>query len=69
MAIISANTFYAYSEQKIGSFSGGTWSAPLGSVPHPINYEPQTYGDPDSEIDTIIDFSSVTLGGFSGLNS
>lgn len=69
MAVISANTMYEYSAQKIGSFSGGTWDASLGQIPHPINYVKQNPGDPDSEIDTIIDLSSITLGGFSGLNS
>ena len=69
MPIISANTYYQCSEQKLGSFSGGTWDASLGAAPHPIDYRPVTPGDPTSQINTIIDFSSITLGGFSGLNS
>lgn len=69
MSTISANTFYEYSSDKLGSFSGGTWDENIEQVPHPINYMKQTHGDPNSEINTIIDFSSITLGGFSGLNS
>jgi hypothetical protein len=69
MATISANTYYQCSEQKLGSFSGGTWEASLGPAPHPINYRQETPGDSTSQINTVIDFSSITIGGFSGLNS
>lgn len=65
MATYSANTFYECTNQMIGSFSGGTWNSSLGSAPHPsaISYTRSTTGD------TIIDLSSITIGGFNGLNN
>jgi len=69
MSIISANTYYEYSNTKLGSFSGGTWVDIIEDTPHPINYIKEAHGNPNSAIETIIDYSSIALGGFSGLNS
>jgi hypothetical protein len=65
MATYSANTYYETTGPMLGSFSGGTWYASLGSVPHPrVNSQTRsTTGD------TVIDLSSVTIGGFNGLNN
>jgi len=65
MATYSANTYYEYTSQMLGSFSGGTWNASLGRAPHPstISYSRSTTGD------TVIDLSSITIGGFNGLNN
>jgi hypothetical protein len=65
MATYSANTYYEYTNQRIGSFSGGAWNSSLGNAPHPqaISYARSTTGD------TIVDLSSITIGGFNGLNN
>jgi hypothetical protein len=65
MATYSANTFYEYTSQKLGSASGGTWNSSLGNAPHPqaITYSRSSTGD------TVVDLSSITIGGFNGLNS
>jgi hypothetical protein len=65
MATYSANTYYEYSNQKLGSFSGGTWNSSLANAPHPqdITYAHSTTGD------TVVDLSSITIGGFNGLNN
>ena len=65
MATYSANTYYECTGPMLGSFSGGVWSASLGAVPHPraTSYTRSTTGD------TIIELSSVTIGGFNGLNN
>ena len=65
MATYSANTFYEYTNQRLGSFSGGTWNSSLGNAPHPqaITYSRSSTGD------TVIDYSSITIGGFNGLNN
>jgi hypothetical protein len=65
MATYSANTYYYCTGPMLGSFSGGVLTASLGSVPHPvaISYKSSTTGD------TVIDLSSVTIGGFNGLNN
>ena len=65
MATYSANTFYQYSNQILGSFSGGTWDSSLANAPHPQNI---TYAH-SSTGDTVIDYSSITIGGFNGLNN
>jgi hypothetical protein len=65
MATYSANTFYEYTNQRLGSFSGGVWTSSLGNAPHPVDFNTSrsTTGD------TFIDMSSITLGGFNGLNN
>jgi hypothetical protein len=65
MATYSANTFYEYTNQRFGSFSGGVWTSALGNVPHPVAITNKY----SSSGDTVIDFSSITLGGFNGLNN
>jgi len=65
MATYSANTFYATTNERQGSFTGGTWNASLGNVPHP-NAITNKYS---SSGDTVIDFSAVLIGGFNGLNN
>jgi hypothetical protein len=65
MATYSANTYYEYTNQRLGSFSGGTWNSSLGNAPHPqaTTYSSSTTGD------TVVDLSSITIGGFNGLNN
>jgi hypothetical protein len=65
MATYSANTFYEYTNEMLGSFSGGTWDSSLGNAPHPqsITYAHSKTGD------TVVDLSSITIGGFNGLNN
>ena len=65
MATFSANTYYATTNERQGSFTGGTWTASLGNVPHPaaITTSLSTTGD------TVIDVSAVLIGGFNGLNN
>ena len=65
MATYSANTAYQYTNQILGSASGGTWTASIGSAPHPVS----TRNDVSSTGDTVIDYSSITIGGFNGLNN
>jgi hypothetical protein len=65
MPTFSANTYYEYTNQRFGNFSGGTWSSNLGNVPHPIG----TRNNTSSTGDTIIEYSSITIGGFNGLNN
>ena len=60
----SANTFYQWTNEMEGSFSGGTWEAGLGNVPHPVNQA--MIGDKRG---TVQDLSAVALGGFNGLNN
>ena len=59
---IDVNDQYDYTNEIFGSFSGGTWESQYGNVPHPINY------DPNRRL-TVIDLSSVTIGGQNGLNN
>jgi hypothetical protein len=56
------NVQYEYSNQIEGSYSGGTWNAGLGDVPHPEAYVEGTRG-------WVIDLSAVKLGGVNGLNN
>jgi hypothetical protein len=65
MAVYSANTFYEYTNQRLGSFSGGVWTSALGNAPHPVAITNKY----SASGDTVIDFSSITLGGFNGLNN
>lgn len=56
----TANTFYEYTIEMLGSFSGGT--APAGSVaPHPV-YTNETGEE-------IIQANAITIGGVNGLNN
>jgi hypothetical protein len=62
VGVLEVNVQYEYSNEIEGSFSGGTWDASLGNVPHPEAYKDGFRG-------TIIDLSAVRLGGFGGLNN
>ena len=69
MAIYSANTQYEYSNEILGSYSGGTWEAELGNAPHPISYK---LSDPlvlTSSGDTVYQMNAITIGGVNGLNN
>lgn len=63
MATLSANTYYEYTNQRFGNFSGGTWTASLGNVPHPNYTRDSITGD------TVIQMNAITIGGFNGLNN
>jgi len=69
MATLSANTFYEYTNQMEGSYSGGTWDPTLGNVPHSVATKQSNPFDPSSSGTTIIQMNDVALGGFKGLNS
>jgi hypothetical protein len=60
--VLDVNVQYDYTNEIFGSFSGGSWTAQYGNVPHPINYQPERRL-------TVIDLSSITLGGVNGLNN
>lgn len=60
--VLDVNVQYDYTNEIFGSFSGGSWEAQYGNVPHPINYDP-------SRRLTVIDLSSITIGGQNGLNN
>jgi hypothetical protein len=60
--VLNVNVQYDYTNEIFGSFSGGSWNAQYGNVPHPINYQPERRL-------TVIDLSSITLGGVNGLNN
>jgi len=59
---IDVNVQYEYTNEMLGSFSGGTWEASLGNAPHPINVNQEKRV-------SVIDLSAITLGGFGGLNN
>jgi hypothetical protein len=64
MALYSANTYYDYSIEILGDFSGGT--APAGqTAPHPIAYSEKR----NASGDTVIDLSAIVIGGVNGLNN
>jgi hypothetical protein len=67
MATFSANTQYEYSNDILGSFSGGTWESYFGNAPHP------EYAKPNSDLsytgNTVVQLNAITLGGFNGLNN
>lgn len=69
MATFSANTQYEYSNEILGSYSGGTWDASLGNAPHPVSYKPSDPTNPASSGDTVYQMNAITIGGFNGLNS
>ena len=60
--VLDVNVQYDYTNEIFGSFSGGSWESQYGNVPHPINY------DPNRRL-TVIDLSSITIGGQNGLNN
>lgn len=60
--VLDVNVQYDYTNEIFGSFSGGSWMEQYGNVPHPINYDP-------SRRLTVIDLSSITIGGQNGLNN
>jgi hypothetical protein len=64
MANINVNVQYDYTAAILGSFSGGT--LPPGTVvPHPVAVSIST----GLTGDTVTDLSSITIGGFNGLNN
>lgn len=67
MATFSANTQYEYTNEILGSFSGGTWESLLGNAPHP-EYNKQN-SDLSYTGDTVVQLNSITIGGFNGLNN
>lgn len=69
MATFSANTQYTYSNEILGSYSGGTWEASLGNAPHPISYKLSNPSDLSSSGDTVYQMNAITIGGVNGLNS
>lgn len=69
MATFSANTQYTYSNQILGSYSGGTWEESLGNAPHPISYKLSNPLDLSSSGDTVYQMNAITIGGVNGLNS
>ncbi|MCF8340171.1 MAG: hypothetical protein K9I82_04270 [Chitinophagaceae bacterium] len=64
MAIVNVNTFYEYGINKLGSYDGSPYSG-TSAVPHPQAVVKNTTGGTD----TIIDLSSIKLGGINGLNN
>ena len=34
--VISADTYYEFTNEMAGSYSGGTWDPSLGNIPHPV---------------------------------
>ena len=60
--VLDVNVQYEYTNQMLGSFSGGTWDSSLGNAPHPISVNQQKRV-------SVIDLSAITLGGFGGLNN
>jgi hypothetical protein len=60
--VLNVNVQYDYTNEIFGSFSGGSWYPQYGNVPHPINYQPERRL-------TVIDLSSITIGGVNGLNN
>jgi hypothetical protein len=60
--VLDVNVQYEYTNEMLGSFSGGTWEASYGNAPHPISVNQQKRV-------SVIDLSAITLGGFGGLNN
>lgn len=67
MATFSANTQYEYTNEILGSYSGGTWEAGLGNAPHPEYNKPNSNGSYTGN--TVVQMNAITLGGFGGLNN
>jgi len=60
--VLDVNVQYEYTNEMIGSYSGGTWESYLGNAPHPISVNQEKRV-------AVIDLSAITLGGFGGLNN
>jgi hypothetical protein len=60
--VLEVDVQYEYTDEMLGSFSGGTWQASYGNAPHPISVNQEKRV-------AVIDLSSITLGGFGGLNN
>jgi hypothetical protein len=69
MATYSANTQYEYSNQILGSYSGGTWESALGNAPHPISYKLSDPLNLSSSGNTVYQMNAITIGGINGLNN
>lgn len=67
MATLSANTQYEYTNEMLGSFSGGTWESYFLNAPHPEDWSPNY--DSSYSGDTVVQLNAITLGGFNGLNN
>jgi hypothetical protein len=67
MATLSANTQYEYTNEILGSYSGGTWEASLGNAPHPEDWSPNS--DLNYTGNTVVQLNSIKLGGIDGLNN
>lgn len=69
MSNLNVNTFYEYTNDMIGNFSGGTWTSAIGPAPHPVATE---LSDPlvvSGTSDTVVQMNAITIGGFNGLNN
>jgi hypothetical protein len=64
MAIISANTFYEYTEGMFGFYNGKPLTGTT-QVPHPQTVIRTITGGTD----TVIELSAIQLGGINGLNN
>ena len=60
--VLEVDVQYEYTNEILGSYSGGTWDSSLGNAPHPISVNQQKRV-------AVIDLSAITLGGFGGLNN
>ena len=60
--VIQVDVQYEYTNQILGSYSGGTWDSSLGNAPHPISVNQEKRV-------AVVDLSAITLGGFGGLNN
>ncbi len=59
-----ANSYYEFTDEMFGSYSGGTYDPSNGPLPRPANQA--MIGD---ERGTVYDKSAIRLGGFDGLNN
>jgi len=62
--VFSANTYYEFTDEMFGSYSGGTYDPSLGQLPRPANQA--MIGN---ERGTVYDMSAIRIGGFDGLNN
>lgn len=69
MSIYSANTQYEYSNEILGSYSGGTWNSSIGNAPHPISYKLDNPLTMTGSSVTVYQMNAITIGGVNGLNS
>ena len=61
--VVEVDVQYEYTNGMEGSYSGGTWDASIGNVPHPEAFVAE------QKQGTVIDLSAVRIGGFGGLNN